>query len=476
MIKAGFEEFLLTERERMMGLSDRRSSNKIRRVTDDGEDESFKKKAKKATKKGVDLDKFAMNVKNKNLAAFLHDMAETVKFFEKLDPSLKIAVKELMDDDEDGKENTNHKQSGRGRSQKERLGSKELKSVNSSQKASFANSQNKENECARTPIKQIHGQINEAENEDHENSSSEAKNKPRSIARNSRKSVLAEVSTNKKEARNSSKPVTKRIIARKSTKTKVEEQNSARETSSLSSMNSKKSVSGHFSTSLAGGATSATSHSQDTTTYYVGYIAKFNHVKDISNVSNKISLLKADSLLVIQNKIRVLVVEGELKGSISILYAIMENIPIVGIDWVAECIKTKSIVDAIPFSIKINLNKSLFEKTKVYIYKERSSGNQTQKKSTQTSFSSTSASLSEAETDLLNSAITRFGGKRITYLNDADKVIILDQDIDRLTLLKNKKEITGIFADKVNKRWLVDCILEGEIKNCSNPLYCVHCK
>lgn len=90
-----------------MAFDNKRTSMKMKRLhsPEGTDDESIKKRAKKAqSKKMNNLHKVAETTKDKDLQDFITELSQSLKQFEKLDPSLKMIVRSVLNDNEDRSE------------------------------------------------------------------------------------------------------------------------------------------------------------------------------------------------------------------------------------------------------------------------------------------------------------------------------------------------------------------------------------
>lgn len=188
----------------------------------------------------------------------------------------------------------------------------------------------------------------------------------------------------------------------------------------------------------------------------IGYVSKFNQVKELNRIQNSSCyLIKADSLLSVYQKVTHLVIGDNHKGSLVLLYCLIAGIPVVGLPWVVQCTKDAKVVDPKPYEVSFDLNHKVFEKKNIAVYRDSNVVSRLSK-------------IAEIETKLLLESIVKFGGT-ITEIANADVLVVLDVHIERLTAAKDKRDISLVQA--VNKKWVVDCILENTFKNPINPIY-----
>ena len=102
-----FQNYVLTESERIQAFEDKRDSVRLKRLQspDCIDDENLKKKAKRVqSKKMNNLHKVVEKTKDKDLQDFINELSESLKQFEKLDPSLKMIVRSVFNDNDDHSE------------------------------------------------------------------------------------------------------------------------------------------------------------------------------------------------------------------------------------------------------------------------------------------------------------------------------------------------------------------------------------
>lgn len=190
--------------------------------------------------------------------------------------------------------------------------------------------------------------------------------------------------------------------------------------------------------------------------YIVGYCAKFNDIKLLNRVrDSSVFIVKADSLLGVYQKMTHFVTDGNHRGNLSLLYCLLYGLPIISISWVKKCADQDSIVDWRPSEVKLDISHKIFTKHRISVYKDTALGGRLNR-------------IVEVETKLLSEAIGKFGGILCEPF-EADVVVVLDMHIEKLIKGKGRKDLC--LNKVVNKKWIVDCILENFFKNVINPEY-----
>lgn len=191
--------------------------------------------------------------------------------------------------------------------------------------------------------------------------------------------------------------------------------------------------------------------------YVIGYHGRWNAVKAFKLLKDDmVFFIRASNLIMVQNKINIFVTDGSHKGSLVILYCIMNSIPIIKIDWITESMKVGNILDPQDFKLDIYLEHKIFDKLSISIYKESNKNKQ-------------GIHSGEGEIALLEEAVKKFGGTLKSNFNDTDYLVVIDSYFERFTNSKNRKESS--LQNLVNYKWVVDCILENFKKNPINPVY-----
>lgn len=199
--------------------------------------------------------------------------------------------------------------------------------------------------------------------------------------------------------------------------------------------------------------------------YSIGYIAKYNAVKDLRQLGDaKVTLIPVDSFQAAWGRISHLLLEKESSHTnTAILYAIVSNIPLINIDWVAACIKARAVVDHKPYLVSWTPTKKLFEKTGIMICSPAKPPKVTQNIET----------AAEREKDVMEQMIVSMGGTvRKTY-SDTTILVVQDHLFDWVRGAKAKAEIgVGYQSLKiVSKAWLVASVMENFVKNPDNPKF-----
>ncbi len=360
------------------------------------EEDHFKKKPKKQSfKKLASLEKLSESVKDNNMTSFLQHMAESIKEFEKLDPSLKPIIRSILSNDD-------------------AIDSEPESRFNSSSRAKKLLMSDKANQ----------------------------KTAPRQTA----------------ASRHRASSVIKESIEEDSGSAKKNANNTIAPNASLTSNRSTILKKSNSQLDLS------TQHTINPYDFTVGYCCKFTQVKELSLIKEyKMQLIRADNLnSVQQGKIRCLVTDDEhLKSNICYLYCILYNIPILKLAWVNNSVKKGKPQEFEEYRINPTLNLSILKNENIMVYKDKLN----------------KKPILDQETDLLNHAIEKFGGTVQNSITRADVLVILDSQIDKIASSSHlRKEIESSLAKTVNKKWLVDCILEASLKNHSNPLYEVRLK
>ena len=106
MIRPAYGDYLLSDREKYMSFDNKRTSMKAMRtkLKEPSVDIPDQKKPKKApkVKKLTELNKLANTTQHKELSEFVDQMANTLREFEKMDPSLKSMIRDILTDKPDG--------------------------------------------------------------------------------------------------------------------------------------------------------------------------------------------------------------------------------------------------------------------------------------------------------------------------------------------------------------------------------------
>lgn len=383
LVKPDTSEYLLTEREKHMSFDNKRTSmkamrTKLKEPSVDIVEAKVPKRAQKP-KKLTELGKIAQTSQKKELSEFVDQMANTLKEFEKMDPSLKNMIRDIF-------------------SEKPEVGATSSRSVS---------------------IK--------------------------STKNNSKVNVGKENGGGKKHSIASSSMKPKKISVEA-----IEEVDKFREHSNGKSLpqrdNEKKTALSKSGMKL-----------QQEYKYVIGYHGKWNAVKAFKLLKDDlVFFIKGGNLISVQNKINLFVTDGSHKGSLVILYCIMNSIPIIKMDWITDSVKQGTLLDPENYKLELDLNHKIFEKLNIAIYKEPAKAKQ-------------SMFTGDGETSLLEDAVRRFGGTVKNNHIEADYLVVIDSYLDKFTSSKNKKDAT--LQHVVNYKWVVDCILENFKKNPINPIY-----
>lgn len=199
--------------------------------------------------------------------------------------------------------------------------------------------------------------------------------------------------------------------------------------------------------------------------YSIGYIAKYNAVKDLRQLGDsRISLIPVDSFQAAWGRISHLLLAKESSHTnTAILYAIVNSIPLINIDWVAACIKAKALVDYKSYLVGWTATKKLFEKTGIMICSPSKPPRVTQNVET----------AAEREKDIMEQVIVSMGGTVRKSYSDTTILVVQDHLFDWVRGAKAKAEIgVGYQSLKiVSKAWLVASVMENFVKNPDNPKF-----
>ena|SRR3990167_3294246 len=199
--------------------------------------------------------------------------------------------------------------------------------------------------------------------------------------------------------------------------------------------------------------------------YSVGYIAKYNAVKDLRQLNDpRLCIVPVDSFQAALGKITHLLLAKESSFSnTAIIYAIANNIPLLSLDWISACTKAKCLVDVKGYSFGWTANKKLFEKTGIMICTP----------SKPPKVSETVQIMADKEKQVMESTITMMGGTVRRSYSDATILIIQDHLVDWVRSPKGKSEIgtSYQYLKIVQKSWLVASVMENFVKNPENPKY-----
>lgn len=199
--------------------------------------------------------------------------------------------------------------------------------------------------------------------------------------------------------------------------------------------------------------------------YSIGYIAKYNVVKDLRQLGDsRVSLVPVDSFQAAWGRISHLLLAKESSHTnTAILYAIVSNIPLINIDWVAACIKARTLVDHKPYLVSWTPTKKLFEKTGIMICSPTKPPKVTQNIET----------AAEREKDVMEQIIVTLGGTVRKSYSDTTILVVQDHLFDWVRSAKAKAEIgVGYQSLKiVSKAWLVASVMEHFVKNPDNPKF-----
>lgn len=384
LIKPPTADFLLSEREKYMSFDNKRTSMKAMRTKlKEPSIEILEAKVPKRApkpKKLTELGKIAHTSHKKELSEFVDQMANTLKEFERMDPSLKNMIRDIFSE-------------------------KPQVAATSSRSASIKTTKNSDK---ANMGKENRGGKNAAI------ASSSVKPKKTSVVE-----AIDEVDRAREQS--NCKPVPQRD-------------------------NEKKAALSKSGVKL-----------QQEYKYVIGYHGKWNTVKAFKFFKDDlVFFIRAANLISVQNKINLFVTDGSHKGSLVILYCIMNAIPIVKIDWIVDSVKQETILDPDNYKLEFDLKHRVFDRLNIAVYKEPVKAKQ-------------NVFTGDSETGLLEDAIRRFGGTLKSNHIEADYLVVIDSYLERFTNSKNRKDAT--LQHVVNYKWVVDCILENFKKNPINPVY-----
>lgn len=193
--------------------------------------------------------------------------------------------------------------------------------------------------------------------------------------------------------------------------------------------------------------------------YVVGYISKYNTIRDLKStmIKDSVKLIRADSLAKIWDKVNVFLYDSELKQNLSIVYCILHDIPIVRHDWVSTSLKCQKILDPKKFLFDFDFRRNIFDKLSIMVYSHK--------------MKVAPSEIITKETELLKNAILYFGGKVKRFYSETDILIVPESLEEKLQIPQVMKELKDAFITVVNSKWLVDSIIEGIAKNTSNEAY-----
>lgn len=199
--------------------------------------------------------------------------------------------------------------------------------------------------------------------------------------------------------------------------------------------------------------------------YSVGYIAKYNSVKDLRQLNDsRLAIVPVDSFQAAWGKITHLLLAKESSfGNTAILYAIANNIPLLSLEWISACTKAKSLVDIKGHLFGWTPNKKLFERTGIMICTTAKPPKLTE----------ASRAFAEKEREIMERVTTMMGGTPKQSYHEASILVVQDHLVDWVRSQKAKSEIgTSYHTLKiVHKSWLVASVMENFVKNPDNPKY-----